>query len=93
MILVNRKVVRDDHNSRNPKGLHHHLLVHLHPQIEVSTAVTIHNTSRLDRPNIKVVWHKEVVEVLRVVDVVESTLANVMMARQVVSNVVKRVTS
>ena len=53
----------------------------------------IHRTSRLDQPNTKVVWHKEVVGFLHVINVVEPTQVNVMMARHVVSNVVKRVTS
>ena len=70
--------------------MHHHPLVHLYPETEVSIAVTICTTSSL---NVKVVWHKEVMSVLRVVDVVQSTWENVVMARQVVSSVVKRVTS
>ena len=86
-------VVQDDHNSTNPKGMHDHLLVHLYSEIEVSIAVIIHNTSGLDRPNLKVVWYKEVVGVLHVVDVVEITLENVVMAREVVSSVIKMVTS
>ena len=93
MSLANRKVVQADHNSRNQRGIHHHLLLHLHPEIEASIAVTIHSTSRLDRPNLRVVCHKEVVEVLHVVDVLESILENVVMSRRVVSSVVKKVTS
>ena len=93
MSLDNRKVVRANYNSISQRGMHHHQLVHLHPETEVSIAITIHSTTKIDRPNLKVVRHKEVVGVLRVIDMVESTLANVVMVRKVVSSVVKRVTS
>ena len=93
MSFANRKVVQGNHNSKNQKGMHHHLLVHLHAETEVSITITIHSISRLDRPNLRVVWQKGVVEVLCVVDVVESTLENIMMDKQVVSSIVKRVTS
>ena len=46
----------------------------------------------LDQPNLKVVWHKEVVEFMHAVDVVEPTGVNVVMARHFVSSVVKMVT-
>ena len=59
----------------------------------MSIEVTIHSTSRLDKPNLRVVWHKEVAEVLRVVDVVEFTLENIVIDKQVSSSVVNRVTS
>ena len=93
MSLANRKVLRADHNSKNQRGMQHHLLVHLHPKIEESIVVTIHSTPMVHRPNPKAVWHKEVMGVLCVVDVVESTLTSVVTVKQVVSCVVKRVTS
>ena len=69
------------------------LLVHLILEIEVSIVVVNHNTPLLDRPNLKVVWHKEVVIILHVENMVDSTLENVVMVRQVASSLVKRVTS
>ena len=85
--------MRADHNSRNQRH-------------ETSCASALaprkrgqyngHNsqpTSRLGRPNLKVVSHKEVVGVLHVVDVVEFALAKVVMDKQVVSSVFKRVPS
>ena len=46
--------------------------------------------SRIDQPSPKVVWHKEVVRLLHMVIVVETTLVSVVIASQVVSSVVKR---
>ena len=92
MILANRKVVRADNNSRTQRGMHHHLLVHLYLETEVRITVTIHTISSLDWSNLKIVWHKRVVGVPHVVNVVESSLANVVMARHVFSNSVKFVT-
>ena len=49
--------------------------------------------SRIDKPKPKVVWHKDVVGFLHLVNMVEPTLVDVLLARQVVSSVVKNVTS
>ena len=68
MSLGNRKVVRVDHNFKNKKGMHHHLLVHMFQEIDVSIMVKIRRTTRLDKPNPKVVSHKVVVRLLLVVD-------------------------
>ena len=73
--------------------MHHHVLVHLRPEIEVSIMDTILRTSRLDQPNLKVVWHKEGVVLLDVLSVVETTQVDVVMATQVTSSLFKRVTS
>ena len=81
------------HNFINQRGMQHHLLVHMHPKIEVSIMARIRRTSRLGQPSPKIVSHKEVVGLLYVVDLVKPTLVNLVMARQVVSSVVKRVTS
>ena len=86
-------VVQVDHYSRNQMSMHHHLLVPLHPETEVSIGVIIHRTSRLDRLNLKVVLHKEVVGVTHVEIVVKSTLENVLVAKKFSSSVVKRITS
>ena len=59
MNLVNTRVVHVYHNFRNKRGMHHHLLVHMHPETEVSIMAKILGTSRLDQPNTKVVWHKK----------------------------------
>ena len=72
--------------------MHHHLLVHLHSETEVSIVVINHSTPMLDQSNLKVAWHKGVKGVLYVVNEVESTLASVVMVRQVFLSVVKRVT-
>ena len=39
MSLVNTRVVQVDHNFINQKGMHHHLLVHLHQETELSIMV------------------------------------------------------
>ena len=44
---------------RNKKGMHHHILVHLLPESEVSIMARIHKTLRLDQHSPKVVWNKE----------------------------------
>ena len=93
MSLGNRRVVRIVRPFRSKRGLHHHLLVHLHLRTKVSIMARIHRTSELDQHNLKVVWHKEVVGPLYVVDVVETTQVSVVMARHVVSSVGKRDTS
>ena len=49
--------------------------------------------SRLENYKHKVVWHKEGVGLPLVLSVVETTIVDVVMARQVSSNVVKRSTS
>ena len=92
MSLANRKVVHVDHNSRNLRSMQHHLLLQLHPETEVSIVTIARRTSRLDRLNLKVVCHKEVVGFLRVVNVVATNLADVVMVTQVAINVVNRVT-
>ena len=61
MSLINRRVVQVDPNFRNKRGMHHHLLVHLHPKTEKSIMARIRKTLRLDHPSPKVVWNKEVV--------------------------------
>ena len=43
MRLVNRRVVQVDHNLRNQKGMHHHLLVHLRTETEVSNVQNSQN--------------------------------------------------
>ena len=87
---VNRRVVQVDHNLISKRGMHHHLLVHLCLKIEASTMSSICRTSRLDQPSPKVIWHKEVVGILHVVGVVETTLVNVVMASWVASSAIKR---
>ena len=92
MSLGNKKMAQIDHHSINRRVTHHHLLVHLHPKTKVNIVAKIHRTSMLDQPNPKVVWHKEVVEFMHAVDVVEPTRVNAVMARHFVSSVVKMVT-
>ena len=53
----------------------------------------IHRNLELDQHFLKEVWHNEVVGFLHVLSVVEPTKINVVMAIQVASSVVKRVTS
>ena len=73
--------------------MHHHLVVHLQPRTEVSIMARILRTSRLNKPNPKLVWHKEGVGLLHVLSVVETTLVNVVIARKLASSVSLRVTS
>ena len=40
--LVNTRVVQVDHNFRNRIGMHHHLLMHMRPKIELSIMDKIH---------------------------------------------------
>ena len=54
---------------------------------------TIRRTSNLEHCSLKKVWHKEVVGLLHVFGVVGTTQVNLVMARHVVLNAVKRVTS
>ena len=67
-------MVQVDHTFRNKKGMHHHLLMHLHLKIEVSIAATIHSTSRLDELNLKV-------GLLHVPSVVDTTQEILIMAK------------
>lgn len=90
--LGSRKVVRFGQNFGNKRGMHYHLLVHLRLETEVSVMARIHKISRLDQPNLKVVWHKEVDGLLHVVRVVETTPVSVVMAIRVASSAVKSVT-
>ena len=92
MSLGSKKVVRIGYNFINKRGMHHHLLVDPRPETEVSIMARIRSTSRLDNPY-KVVWHKEIVGLPHVVGVVKTTPVSVVMANQVVSCAVKRVTS
>lgn len=69
MSLTNRKVSQVEHNLRNKRGMQHHMLVHLLPGTEFSLVAIIRSTSRILSP--EVVWHKEVVEFLHVVDLVQ----------------------
>ena len=92
MSLANRKVVQEDHNSRNQRGMQHHLLVHLHPKTEVRIVARIHSTSRLGRLSLKEVWHKEVLSLLPAPSMVGITMASVAKASGVVSSMAKRVT-
>ena len=93
MNLVNRMMVQVDHNLVNQRGMLYNLLVHVLLETEVSIMAEIRRTSRLDQPNPKVVWHKEVVGLLHVVGVVETTSAIVLMSSRVCSSAVKRGTT
>ena len=68
-----------------------HLLVHLHQGTNVSTIVRIHRVSKLDRPILKVVWHKGVVSLLHVLSVVGVTQVCVVIYSLVVSSVARTV--
>ena len=91
--LVNITVDQVYQYCINKRGMHHHLLVHLRQETEVSTMARIRRTLRLDQASPKVVWHKEIVGLLHVVGVVEPTLVSVVMVSQAVSNAVKMVTT
>ena len=77
---------------RNKRGILHHLLVYVQPETEVNLTARI-GTSRLGQHSLKVVLHKEVVELMYVVGMVRTTLASVVMASQAIFSVGKRVTS
>ena len=56
MSLLIKKVVLIVHNFINKNGLHHHLLVLLHPEIKVTIMARIRRTSKLDQHSLKKVW-------------------------------------
>ena len=58
MSLINRRVVQVNPNFRNKRGMHHHLLEHLHLKTKKSIMSIIRRTLRLDHPSPKVVWNK-----------------------------------
>ena len=89
MILASRKVVQVDHNFKNQRGIHHHLLVHQCLETNVSIVDITHRTSRLDRLSLKLVWHQEVLNLLHVPSVVGITLASVAKVSRVVSSTVR----
>lgn len=91
--LVNKRVVQVDHNCTNRSRMHHHLLVHIRLETVWSIMARICKTSSLDPPITKVVWYKGEFGLLYVVSLIETTLVNVVIARQVVDGVVKMVTS
>ena len=62
----------------------------LAPRNEVSLMDKIHRTSKLDQHSPKVMWHKEVVGLMYMVDLVETTLLSIVMASGVVSSVGRR---
>lgn len=93
MNVGSRRVVSIGYNSTNRRGMHHNLLVLLHPKTKVSFRVKICKTSGLDNNSLKRVWHGEKVGLLHLLSVAEPTQVNVVMAGQVASGVVKRVTS
>lgn len=64
--------------------MHHPLVVHLHLEIYGSIMARIYKTSRLDKHSLKVVWYNEVVGILYVVGMVETTQVSVVMASEVV---------
>lgn len=65
----------------------------LHPETKVSIMVKISKTSELGLHNISVVWDKEVIVLLHVLNVVGNTQVSVAMAPYVVLSVAKRVIS
>lgn len=69
------------------KGMYHHLLVHLHRETKMNIMVKIQRNSMLHKPSPKVVG------LIHVLSVIETTAVDVVMATQVVSSVLKRVTS
>ena len=73
--------------------MHHLLLVPMHQETKVRIMDRICRTSKLDQKSLKEVWHKEEVGILHIPSVVEPTQVSVMMARQVTSSMLKRVTS
>ena len=93
MSLANKKVVKVDHNFRSQRDMHNHLIVYRHPETEVSIVARICSTSSLDRLSLKVVWRKKEVGLFHVLCLVDTTQEFVVKARQVVTSVVKRVTS
>ena len=70
--------------------MHHHFLMHLLLETKVSIIARIGRTLRLDQPCPNLVRHKEVVGLLHVVGVIETTLVSVVVASWVVANSVKR---
>ena len=73
MSMANKMVLQVDHNSRNQRSMHHHLLVHLYSEIKVSIVARIRSTSRIDRLSLMVVWHKEEIGIMHVLSVVNNT--------------------
>ena len=93
MSLVNRRVVQVHHNFSNQRGMHHHLLLHMCLESEVSIVARIRSTSRQVQLSLNIVRNKKKLSLLHILSVVETTQEIVVMARQVVLGVVKRVTS
>ena len=74
MSLGTKKVVQIGHNFRNRRGMHHHLLVLLHLETELSIIVKVPEISLYI---FRVVWRKEVVSLLPAPSVLGITLAYV----------------
>ena len=73
--------------------MHHHLLVYLCPETELSIVARIRKTSRLEKTQSQGRVAQEEVGLLHVLCFVETTQVTVKMDRQASSRVVKRVTS
>ena len=88
-----RRVMPTGHlSNKNKRDMLHYLLVHLHQGTDVSSTIGICKISKLDPRSLKVVWHKEVMELLDVLSVVGPTQKFVVMAPLVASSVIKIVT-
>ena len=70
--------------------MHHHLLVHLRSEIEESIMARMFRTSRLDQHSNKVMCQKEIVVIMYMVRVVETTLVTIVMATHFASSAIKR---
>ena len=93
MSLYSRRFVQISNIFRNKKVLHHQLLVLLHPETKLKIMARIHRTSKLVQHSLKEVQQREVVGLLHMLNVVEHTQVNVLIAKAVASSVFKRVTS
>ena len=86
MSLRSKKGVQADHNFKNRKGIHHHLLVHMCLKIELRIMVRTPDQDLLIH---MVVWRKKVVSLLHAPSVVGITLASIAKAPWVVSSAVR----
>ena len=73
MSLGNKRVVQLGHSFKNKRGLHNHLLVLLHSETKVSIMDIIHRISKLDHHSLKEVWHSDIVGIMHVISLLDST--------------------
>ena len=93
MSLGTKMVVQIYHSFKNKRGVHCHLQVLLYLEIKLSIMDRICRNLELDECCLKEAWHKEVLRLLHVIDMVGTPYWNAMMDGQFALSVFKQVTS